>query len=72
MSWGWGIARSGNDFGDQLEREMNRIRGAWAIGLAVGNAVEVYLIENGNVDALGRSLLGGLRPRHKEALLSPG
>jgi hypothetical protein len=41
-----GIACSGNDFSDHLEREMKRVRGAWAIGLAVGDAVEVGLIEN--------------------------
>jgi len=36
----------GQRFREHLERQMKRVRGAWVIGLAVGDGVEAGLTEN--------------------------
>lgn len=37
---------SGQRFREHVERQMNRVRGAWVIGLAVGDDAKVSLTEN--------------------------
>ena len=48
---------SGQRFREHVERQMNRVRGAWVIGLAANDGAEVGLTENCKVDALGLGLL---------------